>query len=127
MAAKRFTGSETDTFLLEVLAFNIPPFGTFFDRVATRDDHENMFNQNWIDIRRRYFKFINPLHIKLVQVLDASSSPIYLKLSKTNILKDSPKLSFIVDQEARAKAYRAWIVGIFHILQQDLLTAQITN
>jgi hypothetical protein len=124
---QKLKGSESDTDLLEVLAFNIPSFRTFFDWVATRDDHENIFNQNWIDIRRWYFKFITPLHIKLMRVSDALSSQIYLKLSKTNILKDSPKLPFIVDQEAQAKAYRAWIVGIFHILQQDHLTSRITD
>jgi hypothetical protein len=127
MVVQKLKGSETDTDLIEILAFKLPSFRDFFDRVATRDDHEHTFNQNWIDIRRRYFKFITPIHIKLMRVSDASSSPIYLKLSKTNVLKDSPKLPFIVDQEARAKAYRAWIVGIFHILQQDHLTSRITD
>jgi hypothetical protein len=100
VVAERLTGSETDTDLIEILAFKLPSFRDFFDRVATMDNHEQMFNRNWIDIRRRYFKFITPLHIKLMRVSDASSSPIYLKLSKTNVLKDSPKLPFIVDQEA---------------------------
>jgi hypothetical protein len=127
VVAERLTGSETDNNLIEILAFKLPSFRDFFDRVAARDDHEQMFNQNWIYIRRRYFKFITPIHIKLMRVSDASSSPIYLKLSKTNVLKDSPKLSYIVDQETRAKAYRAWIVGIFHALQQDHLTARITD
>jgi hypothetical protein len=80
-----------------------------------------------LKFERRYFRFKTPTNEKLLRVSSASSSPIYLKLSKTNVLNNSRKLSFIVDQEVQAKAYRAWIVGIFQALQQDHLTARITD
>jgi hypothetical protein len=59
MVAERLTGSETNTDLLETLAFKLPSFRSFFDRVATREDHENIFNQNWIEIRKKVFQVQN--------------------------------------------------------------------